>query len=151
MPIKSKKTPAKRRARASAKRPRKRRLDKPNEAEFALATFAHEIRTSLTGILALGELLVTSGLGEREARWAASIKSTAEHLAALINLTIDSVRADAKGLVLRREPFRLRRLAETLAASLAARAAKQRRQLARSEQSLRAHQHDDDQKQCVEH
>jgi two-component system, sensor histidine kinase len=67
-------------------------------------------------------LLVTSGLGEREARWAASIKNTAEHLAALINLTIDSVRADAEGLVLRREPFRLRSLAETLASLLAARA-----------------------------
>jgi CheY-like chemotaxis protein/anti-sigma regulatory factor (Ser/Thr protein kinase) len=46
----------------------------------------------------------------------------AEHLAALINLTIDSVRAEAEGLVLRREPFRLRGLGETLAASLAARA-----------------------------
>jgi CheY-like chemotaxis protein len=40
----------------------------------------------------------------------------------LINLTIDSVRAEADGLALGREPFRLRRLAETLAASLAARA-----------------------------
>jgi two-component system, sensor histidine kinase len=117
LPSKSKKTAAKRRA----KSPRRRRLGKPNEAELTLAAFAHEIRTSLTGILALGELLVTAGLGEREARWAASVKSTAEHLAALINLTIDSVRADAEGLMLRREPFRLRRLAETLAASLAAR------------------------------
>jgi CheY-like chemotaxis protein/anti-sigma regulatory factor (Ser/Thr protein kinase) len=95
---------------------------KANEAELALAAFAHEIRTSLTGILALGELLVTAGLPEREARWAASVKSTAEHLAALINLTIDSIRAHAEGLVLRREPFRLRRLAESLGASLAARA-----------------------------
>jgi len=95
---------------------------KANEAELALAAFAHEIRTSLTGILALGELLVTAGLPEREARWAASVKNTAEHLAALINLTIDSVRAHAGGLVLRREPFRLRRLAESVGASLAARA-----------------------------
>ncbi len=110
--------PAKRRVRA----PRPRRVGKAKEAELALAAFAHEIRTSLTGILALGELLVTSGLGEREARWAASIKSTAEHLAALINLTIDSVRANAEGLVLRREPFRLRSLAETLASLLDARA-----------------------------
>ena len=97
-------------------------MRKANEAELALAAFAHEIRTSLTGILALGELLVTAGLPEREARWAASVKSTAEHLAALINLTIDSIRAHAEGLVLRREPFRLRRLAESLGASLAARA-----------------------------
>jgi two-component system, sensor histidine kinase len=118
LPTKSKKTSAK----ARAKPARKRRLSKPNEAELALAAFAHEIRTSLTGILALGELLSTSGLGEREARWAASVKSTAEHLAALIDLTIDSVRAESKGLTLRREPFRLRRLAETLGASLAARA-----------------------------
>lgn len=110
MPAKSKKSSARRRA------------VKASEAELALAAFAHEIRTSLTGLLALGELLVTSPLGEREARWARSVKSTAEHLAALINLTIDSVRADTKGLVLYREPFRLRHLAETLAASLAARA-----------------------------
>lgn len=118
MPTKPKKTSASRRAKPR----RKRRLGKPNEAELSLAAFAHEIRTSLTGILALGELLVTSGLGEREARWAASVKSTAEHLAAMINLAIDSVRAGAEGLVLRREPFRLRGFAETLAASLAARA-----------------------------
>lgn len=118
MPSKSKKSSAKRRAAA----PPRRRAAKASEAERALAVFAHEIRTALTGILALGELLATSPLGEREARWARSVKSTAEHLAALINLTIDSVRADSEGLVLRREPFRLHRLAETLAASLAARA-----------------------------
>jgi two-component system, sensor histidine kinase len=118
LPTKSKKTSAKRRAKA----PHRQRADKPNEAELALAAFAHEIRTSLTGILALGELLVTAGLGEREARWAAGVKNTAEHLAALINLTIDSVRAGAEGLVLRREPFHLRMLAETLASLLAARA-----------------------------
>jgi CheY-like chemotaxis protein len=63
-----------------------------------------------------------AGLGEREATWAAGVKSTAEHLAALINLTIDSVRADAEGLVLRHEPFRLRALAQTLGSMLAARA-----------------------------
>lgn len=89
---------------------------------MALAAFAHEIRTSLTGILALGELLTTSELGEREARWAAGVKSTAEHLASLINLTIDSVKAGTTDLVLRQEPFRLRRLADSAAASLSARA-----------------------------
>jgi CheY-like chemotaxis protein/nitrogen-specific signal transduction histidine kinase len=116
MPRKSKKKPVRRRGTA------RRRAEKTSEAELALAAFAHEIRTSLTGILALGELLVTSSLGEREARWARSVKNTAEHLAALINLTIDSVRAGGRGLVLRNEPFRLRRLAEIVAASLAARA-----------------------------
>ncbi len=51
--------------------------------EAALAAFAHDIRTALTGILALGELLASSNLGERERRWAAGIKTSAEHLAAL--------------------------------------------------------------------
>jgi CheY-like chemotaxis protein/nitrogen-specific signal transduction histidine kinase len=119
MPTKSSKSAAKQRRAKAA--PRKRRMAKASEAELALAAFAHEIRTSLTGILALGELLMTSGLGEREARWAASVKGTAEHLAALINLTIDSARAGAEGLVLRREPFSLRRLVETITASLSAR------------------------------
>jgi two-component system, sensor histidine kinase len=113
------------RKRPHAKAPARRRRPAPDgarETELALAALAHEIRTSLTGILALSELLVTSGLGQREARWAAAVKGTAEHLASLINLTIDSARAGAKGLVLRQEPFRLRRLADAVAASLAARA-----------------------------
>ncbi|HEY6254266.1 MAG TPA: ATP-binding protein [Xanthobacteraceae bacterium] len=90
--------------------------------EATLAELAHEIRTPLTGILALGELLTTSELGARERGWASAIKSTAEHLAMLTSLIVDAARADAKGLVLRRELIRPRRLAEALAASLSARA-----------------------------
>jgi CheY-like chemotaxis protein len=90
--------------------------------EATLADIAHEIRTPLTGILALGELLATSELGARERGWASAIKSTAEHLALLTSLIVDAARADAKGLVLRRELIRPRRLADALAASLAARA-----------------------------
>jgi CheY-like chemotaxis protein len=90
--------------------------------EATLAELAHEIRTPLTGILALGELLTTSDLGERERGWAAAIKSTAEHLAMLTSLIVDAARADTEGLVLRRELIRPRRLAQTLAASLTARA-----------------------------
>jgi two-component system, sensor histidine kinase len=89
--------------------------------EATLAGLAHEIRTPLTGILALGELLTTSELGARERGWAAAIKSTAEHLAMLTSLIVDAARADAKGLVLRRELIRPRRLADALAVSLTAR------------------------------
>jgi signal transduction histidine kinase len=64
--------------------------------EATLADIAHEIRTPLTGILALGELLTTSELGERERGWAAAIKSTAEHLALLTSLIVDAARADAR-------------------------------------------------------
>src|SRR5437588_606981 len=53
--------------------------------------------------------------------WAAAIKSTAGQLAMLTALIVDAVRAEAKGLVLRRTLFEPRQLAEVLAAALAAR------------------------------
>ena len=89
--------------------------------EIALAAFAHDIRTSLTGILALGELLASSGLRERERRWADGIKTSAEHLAALTALIVDAAKAEAGSLTLQQEVFRPRRLLEALAESLAAR------------------------------
>jgi CheY-like chemotaxis protein len=90
--------------------------------EATLAALAHDIRTPLTGILALSELLATSDLGERERGWASAIKGTADHLAMLTSLIVDAARAEAKGLALRRTAFSPRALAEALAASLAARA-----------------------------
>ena len=95
--------------------------------EAALAAFAHDIRTSLTGILALGELLASSNLGERERRWAAGIKTSAEHLAALTTLAIDaakidSTKAEAGALTLQQQAFRPRRLIEALSDTLSARA-----------------------------
>ena len=112
------------RARRAKRAPARRRATAPSvrAIEATLAELAHEIRTPLTGILALGELLTTSDLGERERGWASAIKSTAEHLAMLTSLIVDAARADAEGLVLRRELVRPRRLAQMVAASLQARA-----------------------------
>jgi CheY-like chemotaxis protein len=90
--------------------------------EAAVAALAHEVRTPLNGILALSELLATSDLPERERDWAAAVKSAAEHLAQLTTVVVDGVKADAGKLVLRREPFRPRVLADVVAASLRARA-----------------------------
>jgi signal transduction histidine kinase len=81
-----------------------------------LAGLAHEIRTALTGILALGELLATADLGEHERGWAVAVKATAEHLAQLTTLIVDGVKADATGLVLHSRRFSPLALAETLAA-----------------------------------
>jgi CheY-like chemotaxis protein len=90
--------------------------------EMALAGIAHDIRTPLTGIVALAELLVSSDLGAREREWANAIKSGADHLTALATLIVDAAKADASGLVLRNEPFSPRILAETVGTSFAARA-----------------------------
>jgi two-component system, sensor histidine kinase len=118
-----------------AKRPRKRvrngAADKAGKAsrrkgapavEMALAALAHDIRTPLTGILALAELLAASDIGERERGWAAGIKSAAEHLAQLTTVVTDAVKADAARLVLRRDVFSPRRFTESVGAALLARA-----------------------------
>jgi two-component system, sensor histidine kinase len=107
------------------RRPRKTSRRRPAVAaanEAVLAVFAHDIRTALTGILALGELLASSNLGERERRWAAGIKGSAEHLASLTTLVIDAAKADAGSLVLQQEIFRPRRLLDDLRETLVARA-----------------------------
>jgi two-component system, sensor histidine kinase len=94
----------------------------PRAVEAALAGIAHDIRTPLTGIVALAELLASSDLGQREREWAKAIKSGADHLAALTTLIVDAAKADAAGLTLRNEPFAPRALAQAVAQSLSARA-----------------------------
>jgi CheY-like chemotaxis protein/nitrogen-specific signal transduction histidine kinase len=90
--------------------------------ETALAGIAHDIRTPLTGIVALAELLASSNLGTREREWANAVKSGADHPASLTTLIVDAARADISGLVLRNEPFSPRAIAEAVGAALAARA-----------------------------
>ena len=92
-------------------------------ADTVLAIFAHDIRTALTGILALGELLASSKLDERERRWAAGIKDSAEHLAALTTLIVDAAKAENGSLALQERPFRLRPLLEAMGETLTARTA----------------------------
>ncbi|MGA7972272.1 MAG: ATP-binding protein, partial [Pseudolabrys sp.] len=91
--------------------------------EAVLAGIAHDIRTPLTGIVALAELLASSDLGPRERDWANAIKSGADHLAALSTLIVDAAKADATRLTLQREPFSPRGLAEAVGEALTARAA----------------------------
>jgi CheY-like chemotaxis protein len=108
-----------------AKAPARKRAAKksPNMVETALAAFAHEVRTPLTGILAISDLLATSGLGPRERRWVDTIKAGAEHLAALATLFVDAARSGNSGLGLRQDFFDLRALAHNAGDSLAGRAA----------------------------
>jgi two-component system, sensor histidine kinase len=121
--LKSKRPPGKS-ARRRRRRPRRRlpRVRSAAATEASLAAYAHDIRTALNGILALGELLASSNLGERERRWASGIKVSAEHLASLTTLIVDAAKADAGALTLREEVFRPRRLIADLADSLSARA-----------------------------
>jgi signal transduction histidine kinase/CheY-like chemotaxis protein len=106
------------RARSSAKAP----VLAAKTVEAALATFAHEVRTPLTGILAVSDLLATSNLGERERRWVDTIRASADHLSALATLFVDAARSGQTELDLRQNFFDLHTLAQNAADSLAGRA-----------------------------
>jgi CheY-like chemotaxis protein len=90
--------------------------------EVALAGLAHDIRTPLTGILALSQLLEASELPRRERGWAEAIRGAADHLARLTTIVVDAAKAESTGLVLRDEPFSPRELAQSVALALTARA-----------------------------
>jgi CheY-like chemotaxis protein len=107
---------AKRRTRPRA------RTRRPRAIEVALAGLAHDIRTPLSGILALSQLLQASDLPQRERGWAEAIHGAADHLARLAGLVVDAAKAESTGLVLREKPFSPRELAQSVAGSLTARA-----------------------------
>ena len=85
----SSKKPARKTAPANGRRDRRAR-----KRGTALAAYAHDVRTALTGILALSELLASSDFGERERQWALTIKSSAEHLVALSTSIIETAKAE---------------------------------------------------------
>ena len=115
--------PAQRNKPAPRNTPAQRKIKAaPRMVEAALASFAHEVRTPLTGILAISTLLATSDLPERERRWVDTIKAGAEHLASLATLFVDAARS--QGVHAGREDlFDLRALARSVGDSLAGRAA----------------------------
>lgn len=121
-----KKRRAKKRASSAAAKPRVKRKSTgpaPRMVQAALAAFAHEVRTPLTGILAISNLLATSDLDERERRWVDTIRAGAEHLASLATLFVDAARSDGPGLRVRHDFFDLRTLARNAGDSLTGRAA----------------------------
>ncbi|MCK1637269.1 response regulator [Bradyrhizobium sp. 157] len=122
----TKKRRAKKRVSGAAVRKRGTRtsaIAAPGMVETALAAFAHEVRTPLTGILAISNLLATSDLDERERRWVDTIRAGAEHLASLATLFVDAARSGGPGLEVRQDFFDLRTLARNAGDSLTGRAA----------------------------
>jgi CheY-like chemotaxis protein len=115
----------KRASRVTAGKARKRAAVSaaPGIVEAALAAFAHEVRTPLTGILAISDLLATADLEDRERRWVDTIKAGAEHLASLATLFVDAAKGGNAAAGVRQDFFDLRVLARNAGDSLAGRAA----------------------------
>ena len=122
--VRSKRAPRKRAAkkRSAAGKTRKSNASS-GVVEAALAVFAHEVRTPLTGILAISDLLATSDLPARERRWVDTIKAGAEHLASLATLFVDAAKQRNDAGIVREDLFDLRTLARSVGDSLAGRAA----------------------------
>ncbi|MGN0863454.1 MAG: two-component regulator propeller domain-containing protein [Stenotrophomonas koreensis] len=95
----------------------RRRLQRINELDLArrtrelaeqaslaktrfLANLGHEVRTPLTGVLGMSELLLASDLAWRERGYAQAIQQAGEHLLRLVNDALDLARIEAGKLEL---------------------------------------------------
>jgi signal transduction histidine kinase/ActR/RegA family two-component response regulator len=81
-----------------------------------LATLGHEVRTPMTGVLGMAELLLGTGLDVRQRGYAESIRSAGEHLLRLVDQALDLSRIEAGRLELHVEPFDLHALVGEVAA-----------------------------------
>lgn len=89
-----------------------------------LATMGHEIRTPLTGVLGMSELLQSSALDARQRKQVEAIHSAGKHLLHLVNDALDLARVEAGKLVLVAAPFDMQQLVSEVAALMQPLAAK---------------------------
>ena len=75
-----------------------------------LATLGHEVRTPMTGVLGMSELLLGTQLDVRQRSYAESIRRAGNHLLRLVNDALDLARIEAGKLELDAQPFALRAL-----------------------------------------
>ena len=83
-----------------------------------LAALGHEIRTPMTGVLGMAELLQGSELDPQQRSRVDAIQGAGRHLLRLVNDTLDLARIEAGKLVLEDAPFALRPLLAELAGLL---------------------------------
>ncbi|WP_425510958.1 hybrid sensor histidine kinase/response regulator [Xanthomonas chitinilytica] len=75
-----------------------------------LATLGHEVRTPMTGVLGMSELLLASELDPKQRGYTESIRRAGEHLLRLVNDALDLARIEAGRLELVQQPFDLQQL-----------------------------------------
>ena len=81
-----------------------------------LATLGHEVRTPMTGVLGMSELLLGTDLDTRQRGYAESISSAGNHLMRLVNDALDLARIEAGKLELDARPFDLHALVREVVA-----------------------------------
>jgi two-component system sensor histidine kinase/response regulator len=81
------------------------------KSEF-LATVSHEIRTPLNGVLGTAEILLTSGLTEKQLRFAQIVHGSAKTLLSIINTILDFSKIEAGKVELESVDFNPREVVE---------------------------------------
>src|ERR1700761_3345691 len=84
------------------------------KTEF-LAQLGHEIRTPMTGVLGMAELLLSRSLADTEQRYVRAIRNSGEALLTLVNDALDLARIEAGRLQLAPAPFDPRALLQDVA------------------------------------
>jgi ligand-binding sensor domain-containing protein/signal transduction histidine kinase/CheY-like chemotaxis protein len=84
-----------------------------------LATLGHEVRTPMTGVLGMSELLLGTSLDMRQRGYAESIRNAGNHLLRLVDDALDLARIEAGKLQLDPQPFAPRVLVADVVALMA--------------------------------
>lgn len=101
-------------------RERQRLAEQASEAKTRfLATLGHEVRTPMTGVLGMAELLQGTALDPRQRSYVDAIRHAGEHLLRLVNDTLDLARIEAGKLGLEDVPFDLHALIDEVAELMA--------------------------------
>ncbi|MDH5254721.1 MAG: ATP-binding protein [Gammaproteobacteria bacterium] len=82
-----------------------------SKSEF-LARMSHEIRTPMNGVLGMAELLLATGLDERQRRFGETIQQSGQALLAIINDILDFSKIEAGRLQMESVPFDVREVVE---------------------------------------
>ena len=77
-----------------------------------LATLGHEVRTPMTGVLGMSELLLGTPLDEKQRGYTHAIQNAGSHLLRLVNDALDIARIEAGKLELQQQDFDLRALVD---------------------------------------
>jgi signal transduction histidine kinase/CheY-like chemotaxis protein/sugar lactone lactonase YvrE len=81
-----------------------------------LATLGHEVRTPMTGVLGMSELLLGTPLNPQQRGYVGAIRGAGEHLLRLVNDALDLARIESGKLELADEMFDVHALVDELAA-----------------------------------
>ena len=84
-----------------------------------LATLGHEVRTPMTGVMGMSELLLNTSLDARQRGYTEAIRRAGAHLLRLVNDALDLARIESGKLELDLQPFSVNQLVEEAAAMTA--------------------------------